>query len=180
MINPSPHYDLEAFRNQIELTRQGVAYLNHAGMSPLPVPSKIAMIDALDRMSSSGSDAYAEILFPVAKRLKSCLARLVNSVPAEIAFIENTSIGLNILAQSLPLVLGDSVLICDAEFPSNVYAWQNLATKGVEVRVTPSANGGMSLDAVDDVRDERTKVVAVSGIQFLSGRREDLTVLGEY
>lgn len=176
----TPAYDLELLRSKFEITKQGIAYLNHAGMSPLTEPVKRAMLDAVDQMVRSGSDVYEDVLAPLAERLQARIGHLVNADPDEVAFIESTSMGLNLIAQSLPLTRGDNVLVCDAEFPSNVYAWQNLVRKSVETRLIPSAIGGFSLQAADAARDARTRVLAVSGIQFFTGRREDLAAIGQY
>jgi cysteine desulfurase/selenocysteine lyase len=175
-----PAYDLLALRDVFEVTRGGLAYLNHAGMSPLAVPVKQAMHDAIDRMAREGSQVYTDLLAPLVDELLVRVGQLVNAAPDEIAFVENTSAGINLIAQSLPLQPGDNVLLCDVEFPANVYPWQNLAHKGVVTRLVPARNGGLSLEALDAARDARSRVVAVSGVQFFTGRREALGSLGRY
>jgi selenocysteine lyase/cysteine desulfurase len=44
----------------------------------------------------------------------------------------------------------------------------------------PAHNGTLSVDAVDANSDGRTRVVAVSAVQFFSGARADLAALGAY
>jgi selenocysteine lyase/cysteine desulfurase len=176
----APAYDLETLRNQFEVTQEGVAYLNHAGMSPLPRPVKQAMLGAVEAMAQQGSGVYTSLLAPLEQQLHEQVARLVNASPDEVAFVENTSIGINFIAQSLPLQPGDNVLLCDVEFPANVYPWQNLASKGIEARLLPSRQGGLSLETLDAARDAHSRVVAVSGVQFFTGRREDLSAIGGY
>jgi cysteine desulfurase/selenocysteine lyase len=176
----APAYDLEALRSQFEITQEGITYLNHAGMSPLPRSVKQAMVDAVEAMAQQGSGVYTSLLAPLEQKLHEQIARLVNASPDEVAFVENTSIGINFIAQSLPLQPGDNVLLCDVEFPANVYPWQNLASKGIETRLLPSRRGGLSLEALDSARDAHSRVVAVSGVQFFTGRREDLFAIGDY
>jgi cysteine desulfurase/selenocysteine lyase len=176
----APAYDLAVLRDKFEVTHSGVTYLNHAGMSPLPRPVKQAMLDAVEMMALHGSRVYTDLLTPLREELPARVARLVNVSPGEVAFVQNTSAGINVIAQSLPLQPGDKVLLCDVEFPSNVYPWQNLARKGVEVCLVPSRDGGLTLEALDEARDEHCRVVAVSGVQFFTGRREDLAALGRY
>jgi selenocysteine lyase/cysteine desulfurase len=163
-----------------EVTRQGIAYLNHAGMSPLPAPVKQAMVEATEAMALHGSRVYTEILDPVLAELREAVGRLVNCDPNEVAFVESTSMGINIIANSLPLQPGDNVLLCDTEFPSNVYPWQHLESKGIGTHLIPTMDGGLMLEALDHARTPRSRVVAVSAIQFFSGRREDLVALGCY
>src|SRR5690606_30865164 len=72
------------------------------------------------------------------------------------------------------------VILCDVEFPANVYPWLNLERNGIDVRIIPAQEGGLTVEALDAHFDERTRVVAVSAVQFFTGRREDLVALGEY
>ncbi len=171
---------LDSFRRKFVTARQGLAYLDHASMSPLADPVRQAMIDAIEAMASKGSGVYTDILTPLAEKLQQRIGQLVNCCADEVAFVDCTSTGLNLVAQSLPWRQGDNVLVCDVEFPSNVYAWQNLSHRGVETRLVPALNGGLSLDSLDKVRDGRSRVIAVSAVQFFSGRREDLLAIGQY
>jgi cysteine desulfurase / selenocysteine lyase len=175
-----PAYDLNALRAQFEITDTGIAYLNHAGMSPLARPVKKAMIEAIEAMALEGSQVYTRIQEPAHAETLSALGRLVNCTPDEIAFIDTTSMGINLIANSLPLRKGENVLLCDTEFPSNVYPWQNLGRHGIETRFVETRNGGLSIEALDERRTAHSRVVAVSAIQFFSGRRESLAQIGRY
>lgn len=175
----SPAYDLVALRDRFEVVRSGYTYLNHAGMSPLADPVRDAMIDAIHAMANRGSEMFnaAESTMDALPRR---IAALVNARPQEVAFVQSTSVGINTIAQSLPLRAGDNILLCDVEFPSNVYPWMNLAHRGIETRLVPARGGGLTIEALDSLRDHRSRVVAVSAVQFFTGRREDLHALGRY
>jgi cysteine desulfurase / selenocysteine lyase len=175
-----PAYDLEALRAQFEITETGQAYLNHAGMSPLALPVKQAMIDAIEAMAQEGSQVYTRIQEPAHDEALRALGKLVNCAPDEIAFVDTTSMGINLIANSLPLKSGDNVLLCDTEFPSNVYPWLNLKRHGIKTRFVETRKGGLSLEALDAKRNARSRVVAVSAVQFFSGRRENLAEIGRY
>jgi cysteine desulfurase / selenocysteine lyase len=179
-LHLKPAYNLDALRSQFEVTQAGTVYLNHAGMSPLARPVKEAMIAAIKAMALHGSQVYIDLLEPTVHEALESLGRLVNCQPDEIAFVESTSMGLNIIAAGIPLHAGDNVLLCNSEFPSNVYPWQNLGRNGIETRFVQSDNGGLSLDALEAKRNLRSRVVAVSAIQFFSGRRENLHEIGRY
>lgn len=176
----APAYDLDSVRAQFEVTAQGLSYLNHAGMSPLPTPVKAAMIDVTGQMAARGSLMFGELFEPLLQQLEERIGALVNAEPGEIAYVQNTSTGLNLIAQSLPLQPGDGVILCDVEFPANVYPWLNLEHRGIDAQVIPAREGGLTLEALDTHFDERTRVVAVSAVQFFTGRQEDLAALGEY
>lgn len=175
-----PAYDLAAVRTLFPVTENGTTYLNHAGMSPLPRPVHDAMINAIEMMMMQGSAVYEEINTPISADVKENIAKLVNATSEEVALIPNTSTGMNFLAQGLPLQAGDEVLLCDYEFPSNVYPWKALERKDVKVLMLPSSGYGLTVEAIDSARTEKTRVITVSGVQFFSGRKEDLAALGNY
>jgi selenocysteine lyase/cysteine desulfurase len=116
----------------------------------------------------------------VSDELREVLAQLVNATPQEIAFAQNTSEGLNIVANAVPLQPGDNVVFCDMEFPSNVYPWMNLERRGIEARCIPHDSGGLTVQALDAHADAQTRVVAVSSVEFLTGFRSDLLALGAW
>ncbi len=176
----TPAYDISAVRRHFEVTERGIAYFNHAGISPLPRPVRQAIVDVLDALAAGGSTVFRDVLDPLMEELPRRVAQLVNAQPAEVTFVPNTSTGVNLIAQSLPLQEGDNIILCDVEFPANVYPWMNLQRKGVTTRLVPTVDGGLSLEAVEAARDERTRVVAVSAVQFFTGRREDLAAIGRY
>ncbi len=176
----SPAYDLTALRGQFEVVRNGLTYLNHAGMSPLSIPVKSAMIHRIEAMAAGGTLAFEDMGEAAETLLPQRIADLVNATPEEVCLTQSTSTGLNLIAQSLPLESGDEVLLCDVEFPSNAYPWMNLERKRVKAVLVPSREGGLSLEALDGARTARTRVVAVSAVQFFTGRCEDMQALGRY
>jgi len=153
------------------------AYLNHAAVAPLPNRVVEAMTRFLEarRMGELGLQDEQ----PATEETRALAARLLHAEPDEIAFVGSTSDGLNLAAQALPLQPGDNVILCDMEFPANVYPWLNLRRKGVEVRIVPHDNGGLTPARLAEYLDGRTRVVTVSSVQFLSGFRADLAALSQ-
>jgi len=83
------------------------------------------------------------------------------------------------VAQGLPWQAGDNVVSIRQEFPSNRIVWEALADQGVSWR-------GLDLYASTDPEadllalcDERTRLVAVSWVQYARGLRLDLQRLGQ-
>lgn len=109
---------------------------------------------------------------------RSNAAGLINAEPEEIAFVKNTSEGISLFALGLEWKKGDEVVSIEGEFPANVYAWKSLERQGVRIRLVTQPKGEVSLEAVERAMTRRTKVVAVSFVQFLSGYRLDLVALG--
>jgi selenocysteine lyase/cysteine desulfurase len=56
----------------------------------------------------------------------------------------------------------------------------SLERDGVQTRCVPSINGGLTVEGIAAAVDERTRMVAVSAIQFFSGHRTDLAAIGAF
>ena len=166
--------DLAAYRTEFPVTKDWT-YLNHAAVAPLPnrvVETMCAFLHAR-QMGDMALDDWP----PATEETRGLAARLIGAAPEEIAFVGSTSDGLNLAANALPIAAGEKVILCDMEFPANVYPWLNLRRRGVEVRIVPHDGGGLSPERLAAVLDGRTRVVAVSSVQFLSGYRADLPAL---
>jgi selenocysteine lyase/cysteine desulfurase len=175
-MNHTPYPNVEALRQLFPVTEH-CAYLNHAAIGTLSDPVREAMEAYLaDRAVSGGSARYER----VADDLREAIAQLTKADVDEIAFVQNTSEGLNLVANALPLERGDNVLFCDMEFPSNVYPWMNLQRRGIEARCIRHDGGGLTVEALEAHADGRTRVVAVSSVEFLTGFRSDLAALGAW
>ncbi len=180
-MNPFPeHSPLRLLRAEMEAATSVCTFLNHAAISPLPRRVRDAMVQYLDkRLVTFGFMDQEEENIP--DRLRRAVARLINATPEEIAVVQNTSHGLNIVAQSLPFRPGDNIIFCDMEFPSNVYPWMLLERqKGVEARLIPHDRGGLTVERLEAYADRRTRAVAVSSVEFLTGFRTNLAAIGEW
>src|SRR5262249_8419865 len=72
------------------------------------------------------------------------------------------------------------VIIVDGEYPSNVYPWFSLRRWGVETRLVQPVHGRVRVDDVRVLVDARTRVVAVSFVDWSSGARTNLSALGTF
>jgi selenocysteine lyase/cysteine desulfurase len=107
--------------------------------------------------------------------LRQLSARMIGADVAEIAFVENTTAGINFVAEGFPWQPGDNVVTRDDEFPANQYPWLHLAARGVETRRLPvSPSGRLDLDRLADAIDHRTRIVSLSWVAYSNGWRHDL------
>jgi selenocysteine lyase/cysteine desulfurase len=167
-----------ALRRLFPITERYI-YMNHAAVSPLPRPTWEAMMRQAERVMRHGTVKFSEWWEDV-ERTRRAVARLVNARPEEIAFLRNTSDGLSVIANGLRWQEGDNVVTAGCEFPANVYPWMRLRARGVHLRMAPECDGRVETDDVLALVDSRTRVVAVSFVQFASGFRMDLERLGEF
>jgi selenocysteine lyase/cysteine desulfurase len=106
-------------------------------------------------------------------------ARMIGAAPEEIALVRNTSHGLGLVAEGLDWKPGDEVAVASSvEYPSNVYPWLHLRDRGVVVREIEPREGGVTPEAVAAALTPRTRLVALSSVQFASGYRTDLEAIG--
>jgi selenocysteine lyase/cysteine desulfurase len=154
-------------------------YLNNASIGPIPARTQRA-IDAIEAKRRDPGLFTEEELPAILGRGRQAVARLLHASPAEIALAPNTSYGINMAAQVLPLRAGDTVLVPDGEFPANVYPWMLQARRGIRTELVPRTADGWPDEArlLERVADPRVRAVAVSFVQFASGYRVDLDRLG--
>jgi selenocysteine lyase/cysteine desulfurase len=104
---------------------------------------------------------------------------MLGALPEQVAFMRNTSDGLSTVANGLDWRPGDNLVTFRGEFPSNIYPWLRLRNAfGVEVRLCEERSGRIDLGELISLIDHKTRVVAISQIQFASGFRADLERIG--
>lgn len=154
-------------------------YLNNASIGPIPLRTQraIARVELGRREPYRFDDTGLMEILAAGRR---AAAALINADPAEIALAPNTSYGLNMAAQTLPLGNGDRVLVPDGEFPANVYPWLLQQERGAVVELVPRTRDGWPDEArlLQRLADPTVRVVAVSHVQFATGYRIDLDRLG--
>src|SRR5262249_23784614 len=78
-------------------------------------------------------------------------------------------------AANIPVAAGQSVVLLDGEFPSNVYAWHELARRGAAaVRTVTRPLGGDWTDPILAAIDPTTAVVALPNCHWTAGLFVDL------
>ncbi len=157
----------------------GLVYLNHAATSPLSTNVVAAMQLHLDRRSSGPVETYAEDAKFV-PTLRDQVSRFVGAEgPERIALFGNTSDALNVVVSGLRWSSGDRVILNDMEFPANVYPYLALRRHGVEIDTIACPGNIITPDMIASAITPRTKVVALSAVQFLAGYKPDLPTIGD-
>jgi cysteine desulfurase / selenocysteine lyase len=158
-----------------------LVHLNHAGVAPWPR----RCADAVARFAKvNATRSYAGQFagwMETEQRLRQRLAALINADgPDDIALVKNTSEGLSQVAHGLDWNPGDRVVALDEEFISNLIVWESLEVHGVDLqRVVPDGDASPE-SALEAACDARTRLMAVSSVQYGTGRRMDLERLGRF
>jgi selenocysteine lyase/cysteine desulfurase len=171
MFNP------EIWRDEFPHTNENSVYLNHAAISPLPKGTTDLVKRSLKmRQSGSVEDFQKDDLMMEKTRILA--SKLINAPSIhQIAFIPNTSHGLNIIANGIPLKENDEILLHPFEFPTNVYPWMNQVKRKVKLKFLPENDGRLPLHIVEQHITPRTRIFALSAVQFISGFKADLKAI---
>ncbi|WP_277588181.1 aminotransferase class V-fold PLP-dependent enzyme [Pseudomonas chlororaphis] len=155
----------------------GLRYLNHAAVAPWPNRAAEAVARFAKENVLLGARDYPDWM-ALEQRLRERLMRLLNAPSTDdIALVKNTSEALSFVAFGLPWKQGDQIVISDEEFPSNRVVWEALASQGVEV-LQVGLKGDDPEGALLAACGPRTRLMAISAVQFASGLRLDLQRLG--
>ncbi len=154
-------------------------YLNHAGVAPLSGVALEALCTYAKQASQSayvGWDWYDRC-----NQIKNDLAKLIGAADGHsIAFVPNTSTGLNLVANGIDWQQGDSVVVTAAEYPANRYVWDHLAKRGVKVIVVSQVEHGViEVDRLCDAIENKTRIVSISHVQYSSGFCIDLKPISQ-
>jgi cysteine desulfurase/selenocysteine lyase len=170
-------FDAEHYRLEFPIVKS-TAYLNHAAVAPIARRVLGAMTGLLEDVQRSGARNFHRWIENV-EAIRIRAANFISADPEEIAFVPNTSTAVSLFANALDWNEGDEVVSNEGEFPANYYGWKALERKGVQLRLVPQPAGEICLNSIVDAFTSRTRLMAVSFVQFLSGYRLHLNELGE-
>ena len=155
----------------------GLIYLNHAAVAPWPRRAQEAVAAFAWENVVHGSSRPQRFI-EREERLRQQLRQLLNAPSTDdIALLKNTSEAISVVASGVRWRQGDNVVTTAEEFPSNWIPWD--AQPGVSLRRV-DIRGAAPEEALMAACDKRTRVLAVSSVQFSSGIRLDLAALGDF
>ncbi len=153
-------------------------YVNHAAVSPWPARTRRA-VEAFARENERDGPAGFRRWIANEQRLRATAARLLGADDAaDMGLLPNTTEGVNIVARGLEWRDGDNVVTAADEFPTNHLPWAALARQGVQLRTVDIRASADPEQALIEAMDERTRVLAVSSVQWTDGFRLRLAPLG--
>ncbi len=168
--------EIERIRSDFPVFKE-IIHMAAAGISPMPLCAIEAIEEGIGKIYHKWDWSWVE---EVKKSCRETLTRLVNADPDEIALIRSTTEGINAVASGIDWKEGENIVTDDLEHPANVLPWYHQAKKHkLEVRIVENKDGFLSTEAFQEKIDERTRIIAVSHVQFVNGFRLDLKELSK-
>ncbi|MCB9556986.1 MAG: aminotransferase class V-fold PLP-dependent enzyme [Deltaproteobacteria bacterium] len=175
----------ELFPSTREMT-----FLGHCSISPFYARGADLAVELIRDQQRRGGAAVIDAYLEQLDDLKRQTAKLLRTSPENIAAVKNTSDGISMVANGYPFSPGDEVISFVQEYPANFHPWRlQELQRGVKLKLLPNVPagddlpdeliGGWSIDDLERLISPRTRVIALSHVQFTSGYAADLNQLGE-
>ncbi len=149
-------------------------FLNNAGWHPIGVHSIRAMEKYLEYKSKGPGDDREDFGGAQQHAVKTLFARIINAKPSEIAFVQSTLVGENLVRQGLGIPQSGGNLVTDElHYEGSLYMYQSLKKQGLDVRIVKPRNWRIDIRDMEKVVDRNTRLVAISLVSYLNGYRHD-------
>jgi selenocysteine lyase/cysteine desulfurase len=169
---------IEPVRDLFEIPQE-VTYLNLASMAPQLRSVTEAGLRAVRTKASPWTLSGPE-WFAASEELRELAAQVMGTDSDAVALVPAASYGIATAAANLPLSRGQTVVILHQQFPSNVYAWYELAKRNGGSVVVAQREPRMNwTEALISAIGDSTAIVAVPQCHWTDGSTVDLERIGE-
>ena len=143
-------------------------YLNHGSFGPSPIEVRQARKDWSLQLERQPMRFLCQQMEDLLHKTAVDLAKFLHTKPARLALIDNATIAMNIVADSVQLNAGDEVLFTDHEYGAVRNIWQRkcqLAGAKIVTAVLPlPLNDEGVVQALSDSVTERTRIIIISHV----------------
>ncbi|MBL8888815.1 MAG: aminotransferase class V-fold PLP-dependent enzyme [Planctomycetaceae bacterium] len=154
------------------------SYFDHAAVGPLTRAAAESIKRYLSQCAESGDVHWPQWAAGV-EQTRSLAAAMIGALPEEIALVHSTTEGISLVAEGLDWRAGDNVVLPAGEFPTNVYPWLHLQSRGVEVRQVTMPGVVWDYQRLADACDQRTRLISCSWVGYANGFRCDPAIIGQ-
>lgn len=164
---------LTALRESIRATRD-VIYMNTGFTGPSPEPVLARMREVFEKEATVGPASVEGLAQTrqIAEEARQTVASLLNADVDEVAVTHGTTEGLNVAIYGLDWQPGDEFITCNLEHPALATPGNVLEERGVTVKrveVPANATSGEALELLSSAMTQKTKMVALSHVQYSCG-----------
>jgi len=156
-----------------------VAYFNCAYTAPLMRSAAAAGHRAIEEKNTPWRITPGDF-FETGEENRTLFSRLVDGDPDQVAIIPAVSYGIALAAKNIPVAPGQTILVLQDQFPSNVYPWHQMAAeKEAAVITVPRPVDRDWTAAVLAAIDENVAIAALPNCHWTDGTVLDLVRIGE-
>jgi selenocysteine lyase/cysteine desulfurase len=153
-------------------------YLNAAAIHPMSVPCSRALEQHIAFRTQGAGEGRADFSEALLADLKQRYARLIGAKPTEIAFVQNTSDGENIVVMGMDLAKrGGNVVLDELHFETSLYMYKSLEAKGLQLRVVKHHNWAIDTADMDHAIDRNTRLVSMALVSNVNGYLHDVKAI---
>lgn len=155
-------------------------YLNSAAIHPMSVPCSRALADHVQFRLKGGGEGRADFGEEQQKDLKRRFAALIGAKADEIAFVQNTSDGENIVVMGMDLAKrGGNVVLDELHFETSLYMYKSLEAKGLELRVVKHRNWAIDIKDMERAVDRNTRLISMALVSNVNGYLHDARAISD-
>lgn len=155
-------------------------YLNSAAIHPMSLHASRALVDHVAFRTKGGGEGRADFGTDQQADLKRRFAQLIGAKAQEIAFVQNTSDGENIVVMGMDLARkGGNVVLDELHFETSLYMYKALEAKGLQLRVVKHRNWAIDINDMDRAIDRHTRLVSMALVSNVNGYLHDAKAISD-
>jgi len=170
-------------RKQFYLT-EGVTHMDGGAIGPSARPPFEKLIDLMRELEAHPLKVEAQIEHGEMEETREKIGAFTGADPGRLAFVQNSTMGMNIPAQGLPFEAGTEIVMTNQEYPAVRMLWRyiaerdNLVLREIPLPMPPES-GQDIIDAYAEQVNDNTSVMIYSHVYCTTGLITDVTALSE-
>ncbi len=159
-VDPTDEHFWQFVRQQFPLMPEK-HYMNTGGLGASPYMVIDAVKGKMDELEKISETGHSEELW---KAIKANIGKLLGCDADEIALTRNTTEGINIIANGLPLKSGDEMITSTQEHVANQVTWLALQRrKGIVIKtfIPSSESNQENIDKIEKLITKKTRLISI-------------------
>jgi len=159
-------HDPELWRGRFPILENTTYLVNHSlGAMPETVYEKLRAF--ADQWAQRGVRAWGEGWWTSPIDVGNVLGRVINAPSGSVVMHQNVSVIQALVASCLDFSgKRNQVVYTDQEFPSNMYVWEGMRSRGAKVVTVPTEGVEIDTQRLLDAITEETLIVPISLVQY--------------
>jgi selenocysteine lyase/cysteine desulfurase len=150
-------------------------FINSAAYHPISAATARAMEDYIAYRRQGPGPGREDVSGARQEEVKAMFGRLINARASEIAFVQSTSDGENVVIAGMDLLRsGGNAVIDDLHYNSSIYIYRMLEAQGLDVRVVKQKDWIIDIRDVERAVDRQTKLVSMALVSNVNGYLHDV------